>query len=389
MKIKHIFLLLSLMLLPITASAFTQEQIARTNAQLQKVFDDMGMTSMGIAVTHHDSIVFLESFGYKEMPSAGNPGKKLEEDDMFCIASVSKTFIATAIMRLQDEGLLNIEDDAQKYLTFPLRNPKHPDTPITIKQLLNHTSSITDNRSYWNIDSINPRRVKDVYKCYSDASPGEQYVYCNMNYTLLGAVLEGATGTRFDRVVDDILIKPLDIEGGFNVNLLDRSKLVTLYAHAPGNKDSLISYPEYYKPYYSQLMDNYTLGRSLGLEYPASGMKISPKELTKFMRLHMHDGKLDGHRVISKESEELMRRNYVGSYNYGLSFRHYDNIIPGKRMYGQTGGSHGAKTCMIFEPEEEIGFVVFSSGADCKDRDGFSEIHAPVMKILYNNLFAE
>ncbi|MDE5773919.1 MAG: beta-lactamase family protein [Muribaculaceae bacterium] len=368
---------------------YTDADLRNANEEIQRLFDETGMSALGIAVTRGDSIIYAQSFGYRVLPDDNHPGELLSNDDLFVIASVSKTFIATAIMKLQEDGMLDIDEDAQKYLPFPLRNPTHPDKVITIRQLINHTSGINDNRSWWNIDYINPERDKEYYKCFSDAEPGKEYDYCNMNYTLLGAILEMVAGKRFDEVIDETIIRPLNIGGSFNVNYINRSRLTNLYHHDDENGGAMIMNPEYYKPYIPQIMRNYELGRSLGLEYPASGMKITPSDLTVFMRMHSNDGEYRGVRIISKESEDEMRRNYVGSHNYGLSFRHYQDFIPGKSMYGQTGGSQGTKTAMIFDPEEQIGFVIFESGARTKDRDAYSEVHKPIGQILYKYLFSE
>ena len=62
-----------------------------------------------------------------------------------------------------------------------------------------------------------------------------EYKYCNYNYLLLGAVIEGRTGNRFDTEIDSRIMKPLDIQGGFNCNLLDSTKFVRLYRY---NKES-------------------------------------------------------------------------------------------------------------------------------------------------------
>ncbi len=387
-KILLIFVLFTSLISP-SAHAVSPHRRAAANRAVQKIFDDMDMASLSIAVTQGDSIIYQQAFGYRILPDAQHKGEILETDDMYRIASVSKTFIATAIMRLTEEGILDINEDAQRYLTFPLRNPQFPDSVITIKNLLTHTSGINDSRSWWKIDFINPRIDKDYYKCYSDYAPGHGYKYCNMNYALLGAVIEGATGTRFDRVVSDKIMKPLNLGGGYNVNYLDRSKLAQLYYRPKENPDTLINDTEYYRQYRDQLIDNYTLGRSLGLEYPSSGMKITASDLARYMMMHMYNGELDSVRIISPESEAMIRRNYVGSNNYGLAFREYRNFLPGRLMHGQTGGSQGATTCMIFDPEEEIGFVILESGAKTDFIDGYGDVHVPIARALYNALFAE
>lgn len=384
---KYLLILIAVIIVTLPVSALSPESIQKMEESIQQHFDDHGMTALGIAVTHGDSIIYQKSFGYRVRPQNGQPGELLEDDDLFRIASVSKTFIATTILRLQEEGKLDINDDARRYLNFPLRNPKYPRTPITVKNLLTHTSSLNDSRSWWNLDYVNPEKDDNYTRCYSDYRPGKGYKYCNLNYALLAAVIEGATGRRFDSEVDRVIMRPLGLNGGYNTNLLDSTKFVRNYYRDDKDGITLIDNVENFYPYKYQIMDHYQLGRSLGLEYPAGGMKIDTGSLARYMMMHCHGGVLDSIRVITPESEELMRRNYVGRNNYGLSYRQYRDLLPGKLMHGQTGGNPGAKTCMIFDPVEDIGFVILTSGAKTDYIDGYGDIHAPLIRLLYQSLF--
>lgn len=387
--LRYIMLLLT-MAVGANLTAYSQSADVDTavmEGEITRLFDRMQMSGLGIAVTKGDSIIYQKSFGYKTPPAEGRSGVALENDDIFKIASVSKTFVATVIMRLVEEKRLKLSDDAGKYLKFPLRNPAFPDKKITVLQLLDHTSGINDNHSWWSLDLINPEVDSVYYKCYSPTAPGEQYKYCNMNYTLLGAVIEGVTGQRFDSQIDEIIMRPLGLEGGFNAYNLDRNKFVTL-PYRDENTGEIKDDNDVYKVY-SHLQDRYELGKSIGLMYPASGMKITTGSLAKYMMMHSNFGTLDGVKVISKSSEKKMQKNYVGKYNYGLSYRQYRDLVPGKVLHGQTGGGHGVKTCMIFEPKDDFGFVIFAAGSNTKYIDGYGDIHKPLIQILYKYLIEE
>ena len=68
--------------------------------------------------------------------------KSVTDSTLFCIASISKTITATAVMQLWEQGLFELDDDVNDYLSFNVRNPNYPDVPITFRMLLTHTSSI-------------------------------------------------------------------------------------------------------------------------------------------------------------------------------------------------------------------------------------------------------
>ena len=367
----------------ISFTAFCQtENIKEMELKIDSIIQDLDMTGLGIAVVKNDSIVYNQSFGYRILPQNGNEGEPLENNDIFRIASISKTFIATAILQLIEGGKLSLDDDAQNYLRFPLRNPDFPNTPISIKMLLTHTSSINDSRSWWSIDKINPNVDSKYVECYSNTIPGDKYKYCNMNYTILGAVIEGVTKQRFYDYVDVNIMKPLHLEGSFICDRLDSTRFVKQYRYDE-NLHQYYEDSETYRPYTQIMGKNYVLGKSLGLAYPSSGMKISIMNLARYMMMHMNYGELNGVRIISEESEMLMQNNYVGKYNYGFSYRQYRGFSKDNVFYGQTGGGNGLRGAMIFEPSEKIGFVILCSGSQSKYIDGYEDIHKPLIKILY------
>lgn len=359
--------------------SYGQERMS-LEQEIEKVFRDHNMTAMSIAVVSDDSVIYCKSMGYRVLPDVRQSGDHIDENDMYCLASVSKTFLATTIMNLVDNRKLKLDDDAGKYLDFYLRNPKFPAIPITVRQLLTHTSGINDSYSWWCMDSINPEKTPNYFKCYSDT---RGYNYCNLNYTLLGAIIEGVTQRPLDTVIDSLIMKPLDIEGGFNTILLEDTRIVRPYYRENGNlkiNDYVI------KRYNALLPEHYKLQHSLNIVYPPAGMKISASDLARFMMMHMNYGILNDKRIISKRSELEMQRNYVGENNYGLSFRSYTDIIPGTTFFGQTGGIPGVKTCMIFDPTSRTGYVIVTAGADTDFIDGYGDIHKPLIKHLYVNL---
>lgn len=351
------------------------------DGEIEKIFNDRKMTAMTIAVVSDDSIIYIKSLGDRVLGDGTHKADPVRDDDMYCLASVSKTFIATAIMRLVDDRKLKLNDPAEKYLKFKLRNPNSPDSPITIKQLLTHTSGLQDLDSKWNPDSVNPAISRNYSRFYLRDN---RYKYCNLNYSLLGRIIEGATSRPLDTVIDSLIMKPLDIEGGFNTILLDKDRIVTPYYHGTDGKMLINDYV--IKRYPMLLPGRYELQKSDYLTFAPSGMKISAGDLAKFMMMHINYGKLGNQRIIKAKSERDMQRNYVGSDNYGLSFRQYDDLIEGRTLHGQTGGISGMKTCMIFDPDNRTGYVILTAGADSKYIDGYGDIHRPLIKMLHKHL---
>lgn len=77
---------------------------------------------------------------------------------------------------------------------FKIRNPKFPETVITLRLLLSHLSSINDKQGYFTLDAINPAKNPDWAKCYNDYEPGKGYQYCNLNFNMIGTIIEKYSG---------------------------------------------------------------------------------------------------------------------------------------------------------------------------------------------------
>ena len=338
---------------------------------------------LSVVVIKDNKIVYYNSFGYNPNYSDTTKRTPIKRGDVNYIASVSKTFVSTAIMQLKEKGILKLDDDVNKYLDFTVRNPYYPDTPITIRMLLTHRSSINKLNGTVTFDHFNliiPDKNKDYYKCYNNYKPGTDYDYCNYGYAILGAIIEKTSGMRLDNYIDKYIMKPMGLYGGFNIEKLDSSRFVRSYRYEKGK---YVKQPVAYKP--DKYLEDYVLGFSTPALHPADGMIISSYDLAKFMLMHMNDGQYKkGKRIISSESEKEMREVPDNNRNYGLALAHYNYIIDGVDLIGMTGGARGMHTAMYFNPEEKYGFVVFCNGCNSTSA-GDGGLNKLVVKELYKS----
>jgi CubicO group peptidase (beta-lactamase class C family) len=153
--------------------------------------------------------------GAAEFDLDGRPLRAFGPQTPVRVASISKVAVALALHRLADRGLLRLDADVSDALGWRLRNPHHPDVPITIRQMMRHESSLSDAGGYVGVlggrqrDRIGPAS-------FSAAAPGMAFDYANLNQALLGEVIEQVTGKRFDRAVGELVFAPLGIEACFN-----------------------------------------------------------------------------------------------------------------------------------------------------------------------------
>jgi CubicO group peptidase (beta-lactamase class C family) len=143
--------------------------------------------------------------------------RSLTIDDSARIASVSKLVVALAVMRLVDAGMLKLDRDVSDYLGWRLRNPAFPDTPITLRLLLSHQSSLTDNVDYAIPLGGSVQASAADPKAWDAAHPpGTYFRYANLNFPIIASVMEAATRTRFDTLIARLVFKPLKIDACFN-----------------------------------------------------------------------------------------------------------------------------------------------------------------------------
>lgn len=150
--------------------------------------------SGAIALVETDEGIWRGASGYAERK------RRAESEDRFRIASTTKTFVATVVLQLVGEGRLSLDDSVERRLPSRVREGRR----ITVRQLLNHTSGLSEDASF----ALAPRNAQPSLLF----RPGTAHSYSNVNYVVLGLIVERVTGRRLDQVVRDRLFRPLGLE---------------------------------------------------------------------------------------------------------------------------------------------------------------------------------
>ena len=359
----------------IVFSCFSQRQ--RAERRIDSVMQRYDMPGLSVAVVKKGRIIYAHSFGVKNKET----GQRLANNDIFRIASISKSFSATSIMQLAEAKKLSLDDDVSKPIGFTVRNPNFPDKVITVRMLLSHTSGINDSQGYFTLDVINPAKNPDAARCYNNYAPGQDYQYCNLNFNLAGTIVERVSGQRFDYYIKTHILDPLGLYGGFNVSALDSNRFVTLYEYDSAT-NKLNADPEAYNPRAGQI-SNYVMGYSTPVFSPAGGMKISATDLAKYMTMHLYKGRYKRIRIISRKSAVIMQTPV--SHDYGLAIETTNKLIPGITLKGHTGSAYGLSSMMYFQPRKKFGIVAITNGSNVIND---SDVNMPLKAIL-NILYEE
>lgn len=354
----------------------------KAEAEIRDIMQQYEVIGISVAVVKKNNLIYTHSFGLKDAET----NQPLNDSCLFRIASISKSFSATSIMQLVAAKKLSLNDDISNLVGFPVRNPKYPGRVITLHMVMAHRSSINDSQGYFTLDAINPSRNPDWAKCYNDYEPGNGYMYCNLNYNMVGTIIEKISGERFDQYVKHHVLDPLGLYGGYCVDSLDQSRFATIYDYDDSLK-KLLPQPAAYAPRRQEIA-NYVMGYSTPIFSPTGGMKISAADLARYMIMHMNYGEANGKKIMKKKYAKKMQKPLSEEEGYGLALMTKDNLLPGKIMKGHTGSAYGLFSAMFFQPREKFGIVVITNGCRPGYTDGINTVVRRTLNCLYENLIA-
>ena len=197
-------LCLALVAVPATAQQLTPAEVAQVDDLVAKTLADTGVPSAEIAVVRHGRLVLDKAYG------KANEGVPARPDLPYQIASNSKQFTAMALLLLQDEGKLSLDDRVAKYIPGITSGDK-----ITIRQLLSHTSGLQD---FWPQDYLfadmtvptTPQHIVDKWaKKPLDFAPGTRWQYSNTGYVVAGMIAEKLSGEPLLTYLNRKIFAPL------------------------------------------------------------------------------------------------------------------------------------------------------------------------------------
>ena len=330
-----------ILLIPKIYSILSNEEI---NKRIQKIINNENAPLIGgsLAVIKNNTTLYCDSIGISRLKNESS-----NKDIKYRTASISKLFTAIAIWQLDEQGKLNVSEDVSKYLNFQLKNPKFNNITITIKMLLSHTSSIRESDSNYNIPlgyNISDffTNGTEIYydKAYSEKEPG-YFEYVNMNYCLLGTIIENVTNTRFDKYMIENVLKPLNITGSFNIYEMEKEyldKVGTIYRKLNKKKEFDIKgefipqMDDFSEGYPKKNFSNYTIGTNGALFGPQGGLRISIEELTHLVYMFLNNGTYNNKTILKKETIDKMLTKiweYDKSTNNGNTNNDYDLVYLG------------------------------------------------------------
>lgn len=288
---------------------------------------------------------------------AGKTAGRVTEDTAYKIASATKLLTAIGIMQLVQEGKLALDAPLQ-IEGKAIVNPRYPDQPVTLRQVMSHTSSIAASANYIGTPSF---AEEDFY----DYAPGSGYHYANLNGGILGSLIESASGQSLNAYMTEHVFAPLGINAAYAAPLLpDPDKLSNSY-DAEGTV--LYSTAGYMKE--DAAYDD-TCDPASHFRASVGGLYISLKGMEALGAALANDGVYQGVRLLKGGSVYLMQQDQASlpgssvrcESPYGLDTYRY--TLDGVTWYGHQGWWTGRVVDIFYEPQSAAAVILVMNGSD-------------------------
>lgn len=328
-----------------TTTQSLQERIA-------SIASNNGIPSVAAAIVTADGVQW-ESFVGSKDPSGAPP----DEDTIYVIASISKLVTATAALQLVESNAVDLDEDVNGYLPFAVRNPSFPDTPITLRMLMTHRASLAwptneDPDFYtnypgdsapplgrWLAEYIIPDGENYRPQIWKNWKPGTLVSYSNIGAALVGYLVEEVSGEDFAFYCEDHIFEPLGMMQThfYNQGVVTGNRAAIYLNAAQTTQDYSVAF------------------------YPATTVRTSIREFSRFAMAYMNGGTLDGVRILTEESVAEAWRLQVPGEGVGLFWWQIDD-----NRRGHTGGYTGVSSTLTIDASRGNAIIIFANvdGAD-------------------------
>lgn len=316
--------------------------------------------------------------GYGHLTSSGTA--EFTPETQLRIASVTKMVTAIGLMQLLEEKGLSLETPVKDIVGFPVVNPAFKDTPLTVRQVMSHTSSflsISQYRPNWE-HLLHENKYFDEYH-----APGTRYEYSNMNGGLVGAMIEALSGQSLNTYMQEKVFAPLGIEAAYHAALLpDPSRLAPRLNRDGSIYRTVSKEIGSFAAEYSDTCDpRNNIGNSVG------GLNITADGLCRILCLLEQGGELDGVRILSEAGVAMMiadQRTVKDSSvycksPYGLCVYRATDVTK-NTWYGHQGMLYGVTCDAFFQPETGLCVAILANGYDSINQNGIVTLARVIME---------
>jgi D-alanyl-D-alanine carboxypeptidase len=311
-----------------------------------------GIPGVAVGIVSDQDLVWSKGFGFANIQAK----QPMTAATKFRIASNSKLFTAIAIMQLREEGKLRLDDPVVKYLPwFKAKPAGDDDGPITIEQLLSHSSGLQrEAGDHW--VSFDFPTAEQLQRLYADRQaafpPSVRWKYSNLAYAVAGLIVEKVSGEKWADYVDENIFKPLGM-AGTSVDKNVPGLAVPYGRRMPDGSREVLPFVD---------------ARGMAA---ATGVTSDVEDLAKFLSAQFRRGPRGGAQIVSSGSwREMLRvRSVEENWTSGTGLGFDVERVKDKTYIGHGGGYPGNTTQTLIRLEDKVGVIVLTNTNDSNPGD--------------------
>lgn len=342
------------------------QDFSALDTYIQAQLNLAGIPGAALVVVSKDKILHMRGFGI----SGPNQGLTTPQT-LFLLGSTSKSFTALAIMQLVEAGKLELDAPLTRYLPWFKVDAAEATQVITVRHLLNQTSgfsTLEGMRDFANTDSNTgffEKRVRALHAAKLEAAPGKQFVYSNINYVLLGYLIEVISGVSYSQYIEQQVFAPLAMRNSAASDHFGKtSQVASGYRYWFGRA---LPAPEL--PYPKILV-------------PAGYLYSNAEDMGHYLMAHIADGMFDGKAVLSSEGIASLHKDSV-TFNARLRYAMgwiVDTQDPG--FYDHDGGLPHFASYIAIAPDEAWGIALLVNANNMLAGPNIAMLGPQVARIL-------
>jgi len=326
---------------PSPPPAFTRQDFeAFLDALIPSQLRSRNIAGAVVAVVKDGQVLFAKGYGYADA-EAKKP--VLADQTLFRPGSISKLFTATAVMQLVEQGKLDLDRDVNEYLDFQI--PKTYPEPVTLRRLLTHTAGFEEtlkNLFVAHEADLKPLRTYLVNQMPARVfPPGKIPSYSNYGFSLAGYIVERVSGEKFERYIDNHILKPLRMTNStFDQPLPPQFAAQMSKGYLNASK----------KPRDFEIVQ----------AAPAGALTTTAADMTRFMLAFLQDGTVDGVAILKPETTHQMetRQFELHPMINGLGMNFIEYVTRPARLIGHGGDTIYFHSDMLLVPEAHLGYFI-------------------------------
>ena len=320
------------------------ETLTELKSSIQRILKDTKTPGAGVVMVSGDKTILLEGFGKADIENDID----VNENTLFRLGSVSKLFVGLAILKLQEEGRLNLKDKVRDIIhDLKIINQWEDKHPIRIENLLEHTAGLRD----WSLAELgcnNPKlkTLKESLEYYPKGriavyAPGTRTQYSNLGVSIAAYIVEKVSGMPYENYIDTFFFKPMGITD-MSFSNSDKYKKIGAKGYDNGNLLPFL-YPLY---------------------RPSAALIGSPKDISKLLNFFINRGKMNDVQIISDSSLQRMERgesldiSKSDIFNDYIGLTNYISRYNGFEYHGYGGHVPGSNADFCYLPKNNFGYAI-------------------------------